>query len=54
MNEEVREGKHIKMKPSIVREAHFKAKEQGKTLGTWIEDAIQEKIEREERLKAVK
>ena len=26
----------------------------GKTLGRWIEDAIEEKIEREERVKAVK
>ena len=31
---------------------HFKAIEQGKTLGEWIEDAIEEKIEREERVKS--
>jgi len=36
------------MKPSTVREAHRKAKEQGKTPGRWIEDAIKEKIERAE------
>jgi len=29
--------------------AHQKAKEQGKTLGRWIEDAIGEKIARGER-----
>lgn len=33
MNDEVRESKHVKMKPSIVRKAHQKAKEVGKTLG---------------------
>ena len=49
MNDEVRETAHIKMRPSIVRLAHQKAKKQGKTLGRWIEDAIGEKIAREER-----
>ena len=42
------------MKPSIVLKAHHQAKEEGKTLGRWIEDAIEEKIERDERVKAVK
>ena len=51
MNDEVREAKHIKMKPSIVRKAHQKAKEEGKTLGRWLEDVIEEKIEREERVR---
>jgi len=32
----------------------LKAIEQGKTLGRWVEDAIEEKIEREETVKAVK
>ena len=45
MNEEARESKHIKMKPSIVRKARLKAIKQGKTLGRRIEDAIEEKIE---------
>jgi len=54
MNDEARELKSIKMKPSIVRKAHLKAIEEGKTLGRWIEDAIEERIEREERVKAVK
>ena len=49
MNDEVRQAKNIKMKPSIVRRAHQKAKEEGKTLGRWLEDAIEEKIAREER-----
>jgi predicted HicB family RNase H-like nuclease len=52
VNEETGESKHIKMKPSIVRKAHHQAIEQGKTLGRWIEDAIEEKIQREERVKA--
>ena len=54
MNEEVRESKSIKMKPSIVRRAHLKAIEEGKTLGRWVEDAIEEKIERDKRVEAVK
>ncbi len=37
------------MKPSIVRKAHQKAIEVGQTLGRWIEDAIEEKLEREEK-----
>jgi len=54
MDDEARESKSIKMKPSIVRKAHLKAIEQGKTLGRWIEDAIEEKVEREEKIKAAK
>ena len=49
MNDEGRETAHIKMKPSIVCRAYFKAKEQGKTLSRWIEDALDEKIARERR-----
>jgi len=37
---------------SIVRKARLKAIEQGKTLGRWLEDAIEEKIERKETVKA--
>jgi len=44
----------FKMKPSILRKAHQKAIQQGKTLGRWIEDAIEEKIQREETVKPVK
>jgi hypothetical protein len=49
MNAEPKESKSIKMKPSIVRKACLKAIEQGKTLGRGIEDAIEEKIEREKQ-----
>jgi len=47
MNDETRESKHIRMKPSIVRRAHQKAKEEGQTLGRWIEEAIEQRLERE-------
>ncbi|MBA7560025.1 hypothetical protein ES708_01643 [subsurface metagenome] len=47
MNDEVRETAHIKMMPSIVRKAHQKAKEEGKTLGRWLEEAIEQRLERE-------
>jgi len=36
MNDAVRESTHIRMKRSIVRKAHQKAKEEGKTLGRWL------------------
>ena len=49
MNDEARGTAHIKMKPSIVRKAHQKAKGQGKTLGRWLEDVIEEKVEREQK-----
>ncbi len=49
MNDEVRETAHIKMMPSVLRKAHQKAKEQGKTLGRWLEDVIEEKIKRDEK-----
>ncbi|MBA7665062.1 hypothetical protein ES703_73128 [subsurface metagenome] len=47
MSAKARESKHIKMKPTIVRKAHLKATEQGKTLGRGIEDIIEEKLARE-------
>jgi len=37
------------MKPSVVQKAHLKAIEQGKTLGRWIEEAMEEKAARGER-----
>ncbi|MHC3130287.1 MAG: hypothetical protein IBV52_09460 [Candidatus Bathyarchaeota archaeon] len=52
MDEEARESRSIKIKPSILRKAHHTAIEEGKSLGRWIEDAVKEKIEREERVKA--
>ena len=52
MNEEARESRSIKIKPSILRNAHHAAIEECKSLGQWIEDAIKKKIEQEERVKA--
>ena len=49
MNDEVRKSKSLKMRPSVVSKAHHKAIEAGKTLGRWIEDAIEEKLAREEK-----
>ncbi len=48
-NNEVREPRSIKIKPSILRKAHQEAIEQGKTLGRWLEDVIEEKLAREKR-----
>jgi len=49
MNDEVRESRAIKVKPSILRKAHLKADEEGKRLGRWVEEAIEEKVAREEK-----
>jgi len=46
-DEETRESRSIKIKPSILRNAHHTAIEEGKSLGQWIEEAIEEKVERE-------
>jgi len=49
MAEETRQGRSIKIKPSILRKAHHRAIESQKRLGEWVEEAIEEKIEREEK-----
>jgi len=46
-DEETRESRSIKIKPSILRNAHHMAIEEGKSLGQWIEEAIDKKIEKE-------
>lgn len=48
-DEETRESRSIKIKPSILLEAHIEAVKEGKPLGWWLEEAIEEKIEREEK-----
>jgi len=53
MNEEVRQSRSIKIKPSILRNAHHAAIEEGKSLGQWIENAIDEKFEREREEKQI-
>ena len=49
MNEEVRKTIGIKLRPSIVRKARVRAASTDKRLGEWIEEAIEEKVEREEK-----
>jgi len=49
MAEEARQGRSIKIKPTILRKAHHRAIESQKRLGQWVEDAIEEKLAREER-----
>ena len=49
MAEETRQGRSIKIKPSVLRKAHIKAIESQKRLGHRVEQAIEEKIAREER-----
>ncbi len=47
--QEVREGKYIKLKPSILKKARLRAVSSDKALGEWIEEAIEEKAAREEK-----
>ncbi|MBA7566730.1 hypothetical protein ES708_08425 [subsurface metagenome] len=49
VNEEVRKSLTVKMKPSIVKKARVGAVISEKTLGEWLEEAIDEKAEREQK-----
>ncbi len=49
MNDEVRKSMTVKIKPSVQREARHAAIESEKRLGEWLEEAIKEKIEREQK-----
>ena len=49
MSEEPRQARSIKIRPSILRKAHHRAIESEKRLGVWVEEAIEEKVAREER-----
>ncbi len=49
MAEEPRQPRSIRIKPSILRKVRHVAVEEGKSLGRWIEDALEEKIARGER-----
>ena len=49
MTEEPRQGRSIKIKPSILRKAHHRAIELNKRLGQWVEEAIEEKIASEDK-----
>ena len=49
MAEEPRQARSIKIRPSVLRKAHHRAIESQYRLGEWIDDAIEEKLAREER-----
>jgi len=49
MDEEVRQSRSMKIRPSILRKAHHRAIESQKRLGEWMEEAIEEKAAREEK-----
>jgi len=49
MDEELRQSRSMKIKPSVLRKAHYRAIESQKRLGEWVEAAIEEKIEREQK-----
>ncbi len=49
MDDEVRKSVSIKMKPSIIRKARVRAASSDKRLAEWLEEAIEEKTEREEK-----
>ena len=55
MNEKpVRRPRNVKINPDTLHKAHVKALRGKKPLGEWLEEAIKEKIEREEREKVVR
>ncbi|MBA7600700.1 hypothetical protein ES703_07759 [subsurface metagenome] len=47
MNDKARKSVTIKMKSSVVKKARIEAVTSDKTLGEWLEEAIEEKVERE-------
>jgi len=49
MVEEAPQSRNIKIRPSILRKAHHRAIDSQKRIGQWIEEAIEEKIGREEK-----
>lgn len=44
---ESRESRHIKIKPSVLRKARHHAIDSHKTLGEWLEEAIEQKLDSE-------
>ena len=49
MDKETRGSRSIKIKPSILRKAHHRAIESQKRVGEWLEEAIEEKLDREQK-----
>ena len=50
MTEEAKMPRNIRIRPTILHQARIAAVIQKKTLGQWLEDAILEKIDREQEL----
>ena len=50
MTEEVKTPRNIRIRPTVLHQARVAAVTQKKTLGQWLEEAIVEKIEREQTL----
>jgi len=48
MNEEAKTPRNIRIRPSVLHQARIAAVIQKKTLGQWLEDAIIEKLEKEQ------
>jgi len=46
---EARQGKYISLRLNILKKARLRAVSSDKTLGEWLEEVIDEKIEREEK-----
>lgn len=45
----VRKPRNVFINPDVLHEAHVKALRKRKPLGQWLEEAIKEKIEREQK-----
>lgn len=49
MIEEAKTPRNIRIRPSVLHQARVAAVMQKKTLGKWLEEAIMEKIDREQK-----
>ncbi len=49
MDQEIRRSRSMKIRPSVLRKAHHRAIESQKRVGEWVEEAIKERIEREQK-----
>lgn len=49
MNEEAKTPRNIRIRPSVLHQARVAAIIQRETLGQWLEEAIMEKIDREQK-----
>ena len=49
MNKEAKSPRNIRIRPSVLHQARVAAVMQKKTLGQWLEEAIMETIDREQK-----